>query len=396
MRLKRKSLLGLVVAAVAIPAAIAVVPTAQAAAGPDLLPLTVTNNSGRGEATHLYVLGVSNGKLGYVNEGGAFTAWPAGANPPAPAPDVAIDGPANGAAKTISVPKGISGRMYMAFGDKLDFRISQDGGLVQPAPWAGGDPNADILFDWSEFTYNDSGIWLNSSQVDMFAVPHSVSVTGSDGKTAVTGELKAGGRDAVINAMKADASFSGLVRTRSDGTVLRVLAPGKGADSGGFDPNYLASYIDKAWAAYTGTDLTVKPFADQPDKIFKGRTSGDVMAFTDATGAQVATFTKPTTANVWGCDGNLGAPNDLVVGPIARSLCAALQRTTLGTQAVEPSTDPSTFYRNEPTNLYNKVIHEQMVDGKAYAFAFDDVANQESLVHSGDPASIGITLTPFQ
>ena len=50
------------------------------------------------------------------------------------------------------------------------------------------------------------------------------------------------------------------------------------------------------------------------------------------------------------------------------------------TQAVEPSTDPSTFYRNEPTNLYNKVIHEQMVDGKAYAFAFDDVANQESLV----------------
>jgi hypothetical protein len=120
------------------------------------------------------------------------------------------------------------------------------------------------------------------------------------------------------------------------------------------------------------------------------------MAFTDSTGARVATFTKPTTANVWGCDGNLGAPNDLVVGPIARSLCAALQRTTLGTQAVEPSTDPSTFYRNEPTNLYNKVIHEQMVDGKAYAFAFDDVANQESLVHSGDPTAIGITLTPFE
>ena len=196
--------------------------------------------------------------------------------------------------------------------------------------------------------------------------------------------------------MKADASFSGLVRTRADGTVLRVLAPGKGADGGDFDPNYLASYIDKAWAAYENTDLTVKPFADQPDKIFKGRTSGAVMTFTDATGAQVATFTKPTTAHVWGCDGNLGAPNDLVVGPIARSLCAALQRTTLGTQAVEPSTDPSTFYRNEPTNLYNKVIHEQMVDGKAYAFAFDDVANQESLVHSGDPTAIGITLTPFE
>jgi hypothetical protein len=395
MRLHRKSLLALAVAAVAIPAAVAVIPSAHAA-GPDLLPLTVTNNSGRGEATHLYVLGVSGGKLGYVNEGGAFTPWTGGANPPAPAPDVSIAGPADGASKTISVPKGISGRMYMAFGDKLDFRISQDGGLVQPAPWAAGDPNSEILFDWSEFTYNDSGIWLNSSQVDMFAVPHSVSVTGSDGRTAVTGELKPGGRDAVINAMRADPSFGGLVQSREDGTVLRVLAPGKGADRGNFDPDYLASYIDEAWAAYAGTDLTVQPFTDQPDKVFKGRTAGNVMSFTDSTGTQVATFTKPTTAHVWGCDGNLGAPNDLIVGPIARSLCAALQRTTLGTQAVEPSTDASTFYRNEPTNLYAKVIHEQMVDGKAYAFAFDDVANQESLVHSGDPTAIGITLTPFE
>src|SRR5690348_1357262 len=250
MRLNRRSLLGLVVAAVAIPAAVAVIPTAQAATGPDLLPLTVTNNSGRGEATHLYVLGVSGGKLGYVTEAGTFTPWTGGANPPAPAPDVSIDGPANGASKTIPVPKGLSGRMYMSFGDKLDFKISQDGGLVQPAPWAAGDPNSDILFDWSEFTYNDSGIWLNSSQVDMFAVPHAVSATGSDGSTAVTGQLKPGGRNAVIDAMKADASFSGLVRTRADGTVLRVLAPGKGADGGDFDPDYLASYIDKAWAAY--------------------------------------------------------------------------------------------------------------------------------------------------
>ncbi|GIE36653.1 hydrolase [Actinoplanes italicus] len=394
MRLTRKSLLGTVVAAVAAAGVVAVVPTANAA-GPELLPLTVTNDSGRGETVHLYVLGESGGRLGYVTEAGTFTPWPTGANPPVAAPDVSIAGPADGASKTIQVPKGLSGRMYMAFGDKLDFRLAQDGGLVQPAPWAGGDANRDILFDWSEFTYNDAGVFLNSSQVDMFAVPHSVSVTGSNGGTLVTGELKPGGRDAVIDGLAADADFAKLIQTRADGTVLRVLAPGKGADAGGFDPNYLAGYIDQAWAAYAGTDLTVRPFLDQPGKVFTGRTSGDVLAFTDTTGAQVARFTKPTTAHVWGCDGNLGAPNDLVVGPIARSLCAALTRGTLGTQAVEPSTDPATFYRNEPTNEYAKLIHANMVDGKAYAFAFDDVANQESLVHSGDPASIGIRLSPF-
>ncbi|MEV4636886.1 beta-1,3-glucanase family protein [Actinoplanes sp. NPDC049548] len=396
MRLNRKTLLGLAVAAVAVPAAIAVVPAAQAATGPDVLPLKVTNNSGRGEAVHLYVLGEIAGKLGYVTEAGTFTPWTGGANPPVPAPDVSIDGPANGASKTIGVPRGLSGRMYMAFGDKLDFKLTETGGLVQPAPWAPGDANSDILFDWSEFTFNDSGVFLNSSQVDMFAVPHAVSVTGSDGRTQATGELKAGGRDAVVDAMRGDEEFSKLVQTRDDGTVLRVLSPGKGADGGSFDPQYLASYIDEAWATYATTDLVVKPFAEQPDKIFKGRTAGDVMTFTDTTGAQVATFTKPTTANVWGCDGNLGAPNDLVVGPIARSLCAALQRGTLGDQPVEPSTDPSTFYTNDPTNEYAKVIHEQMVDGKAYAFAFDDVANQESLVHDGNPTSIGVTLTPFE
>jgi hypothetical protein len=393
VRLRRSILTGLAVAAVAVPVAAAVVPTAHAA-GPDLLPLTVTNDSGRPEAVHLYVLGVSGDRLGYVTADGTFTPWTGGANPPAPAPDVSIPGPGNGASTTIKVPRGLSGRMYMSFGDKLDFRLSQDG-LVQPAPWAAADANRDTLFDWSEFTYNDAGVWLNSSQVDMFAVPHAVSVTGSDGTTAVTGQLKPGGRQAVIDGVRADASFRNLVQTRADGTVLRVLAPGKGADAGDFDADYLGGYIDRAWAAYADADLTVKPFAEQPDVVFTGRTAGDVMTFTDRTGAQVASISKPSTADVWGCDGRLAAPNDLVVGPIARSLCAALQRSTLGTLPVEPGTDASAFYRNEPTNVYAKVIHENMVDGKAYAFAFDDVANQESLVHSGDPVSIGITLTAF-
>jgi hypothetical protein len=393
MRSRRKLLIGLAFAAVAVPAAVAVIPTAHAA-GPDLLPLTVTNDSGRSEPVHLYLLGVSGGRLGYVTEAGTFTPWSGGANPPVPAPDVSIPGPADGASRTIQVPKGLSGRMYMSFGDKLDFKLSQDG-LVQPAPWAGGDANATILFDWSEFTYNDAGVWLNSSQVDMFAVPHSVRVTGSDGRTAETGKLEPGGRAAIINGIRDDAAFRGLVQDRDDGTVLRVLAPGKGADAGHFPSDYLDGFIDSAWAAYQNTDLTVRPFVEQPGTTFTGRTSGDVMAFTDGSGARVASITKPTSANVWGCDGHLAAPNDLVVGPIARSLCAALQRGTLGSQPVEPSTDPATFYQNQPVNLYNKLIHDHMVDGKAYAFAFDDVANQESLVHSGDPTSIGITLDAF-
>jgi hypothetical protein len=229
----------------------------------------------------------------------------------------------------------------------------------------------------------------------MFAVPHIVSVTGGSGTVTSTGELKSGGRQRVIDAIKAAPDFAKSVVTRSDGTVLRVLAPGKAADAGLMSPTYLDSYISSAWSAYASKTLTVIPFSDQPNNKFLGRTSGDVMSFTDTTGKVVASFTKPSTANVWGCDGALGAPNDQVVGPIARTLCAALQRGTLGKLDTQPSGTAADFYQGDPANLYAKVIHQNMIDGKAYAFAFDDVLNQESLVHDGDPRLATITMTPF-
>ncbi|MBU2662734.1 cellulose binding domain-containing protein [Actinoplanes bogorensis] len=362
----------------------------------DILPVKVTNDTGRGENVFLYMLGtnLNTGKLGYVNAAGAFTDWTGGASTPVPAPDVSIPGPANGSSVTIKMPKNLSGRLYMSFGQKLDFRLTNDG-LVQPAPWAGADPNRDILFDWSEFTLNDGGLFINSSQVDMFAVPHAVSVTGGDGRTLTTGAVKPGGRQRVIDAIKAAPDFAKSVVTRGDGTVLRVLAPGKAADAGLMNPTYLDSYITKSWNAYTNKNLTVVPFGDRPDTKFFGRTSGNVMNFTDTSGKTVASFNKPSTANVWGCDGALGAPNDLVVGPIARTLCAALTRNTLDRLDVQPSGTAADFYQGDTPNVYGKVIHDNMVDGRAYAFAFDDVQAQESLVHSGDPRLAGITLSPF-
>ncbi|MFF5294196.1 beta-1,3-glucanase family protein [Paractinoplanes globisporus] len=371
-------------------------PTTKADIPPasDLLPVTVNNKTGRNETVYLYVLGtnLATGKLGYVNAAGAFTAWTGGAPVPVPAPDVSI--PLTGAATTVKIPRGLSGRLYMSFGQKLDFRLTTDG-LVQPAPWAGGDPNRDILFDWSEFTLDAGGLFLNSSQVDMFAVPHIVSVTGGSGAVTSTGELKAGGRQRVIDTIKAAPDFARSVVTRSDGTVLRVLAPGKAADAGLMSPTYLDSSIASAWNAYTSRTLTVVPFGDRPDTKFLGRTTGDVMSFTDATGKVVASFTRPSTANVWGCDGALGAPNDQVVGPIARTLCAALQRGTLGTLDTQPSGTAADFYQGKSPNVYAKAIHDNMIDGKAYAFAFDDVLHQESLVHDGDPRVASITMTPF-
>jgi hypothetical protein len=363
----------------------------------DVLPLTVTNNSGRNEPVYLYVLGQdlhAGGQLGYVTEAGTFTDWTGGQAVPAAAPDVAITGPANGSSKTIKLPRQLSGRMYFAFGRKLDFRLSR-GGLVQPAPWADGDPNKDTLFDWSEFTFNDGGLWLNSSQVDQFAVPHVVSVTGPDGKTSKTGEMVPGGRNKVIKEIKAQSSFEKTVYARPDGTVLRVLAPGKATETGLMSPTYLDPYITEAWNAYRSKTLTVVPFTDQPNVKFAGRMTGNVLNFTDAAGKKVASFAKPSTPDVWGCDGALNAPNDKVVGPIARTLCAALNRSTLARLDIQPSGTATDFYRGQLSNHYSRIIHENMADGRAYGFAFDDVQNQESLVHDTDPRLAGVVLSPF-
>ena len=392
----RKFLRTLAALAVAVPVAAAVEAPAAQAVGPNLLPVTVTNSTGRGDAVYLYVLGVqlSSGRLGYVNQGGAFTAWSGGQIPPSPAPDVAIAGPGNGGSTTINFPRGFSGRVYFSLGEKLKFYLTPDG-LVQPAPWAAGDANQNILFDWSEFTYNDAGLWLNSSQVDMFAVPHAVTVTNSAGVTKRTGDLVTNGRDNVINTIRGTAGWANTVYTRSDGTVLRVLSPGKAAGAGLLSSTYLDSYISSAWNAYAGKTLTVVPFADQPNTKYFGRTSGTVMNFTNTSGAQVASFNRPSSASVWGCAGDLPAPNDQVVGPISRTLCAALNRGTLGTIDTQPSTNAADFYQNNPTNVYAKVIHANMADGKAYAFPFDDVGNFESLVNDGDPRSAGIVLSPF-
>jgi hypothetical protein len=395
VRVTRKLLTAAAVLAVAVPTAVtAVIPSASAAVDP--LPVTVTNHTGRGEQVFLYILSenLTTHAQGYVNAGGQFTAWSGGGIPPTPAPDVSIPGPANGSSVTLRIPRGVNGRIYFSFGERLQLLLVTGGLLVQPAPWVSGDSNFNILLDWSEFTYDAAGLFLNSSQVDQFAVPHVVSVDGATGHHE-TGQVVPDGRNRVINGVRAQAGFERTVVTRADGTVLRVLAPGKAQDGGFMSASYLDSYITEAWNAYAGRTLTIQPFEDNPAIQFIGRTSGNVMNFTNTSGGQVASINKPTTRDVWNCDGNLLAPNDQVVGPIARTLCAALQRSTLGTFDVEPQYTASSFYQGPVTNHYSRIVHANMVDGKAYGFPFDDVGHFESLVKDPDPSAAGITLSAF-
>ncbi|MFC8391310.1 glycoside hydrolase family 64 protein [Streptomyces sp. NPDC057238] len=369
---------------------------AHAAAVPDTIPLKITNNSGRGEQVYVYNLGtqLSTGRQGWADASGTFHPWPAGGNPPTPAPDASIAGPAAGQSTTIRVPK-FSGRIYFSYGRKLVFKLTT-GGLVQPAVQNPTDPNRDILFNWSEYTLNDSGLWLNSTQVDMFSAPYSVGVRRADGSTTSTGRLRPGGYNTVLNTLRGQSGgWAGLIQTRSDGTVLRALSPLYGLETGALPASVMDDYINRVWQKYSGSTLTVTPFTDQPGIKYHGRVSGGVMNFTNGAGAVVTSFQKPDASSVFGCHRRLDAPNDQVRGPISRTLCAGFNRSTLLTNPNQPDSGSGGFYQDSVTNHYARAVHAQMADGKAYAFAFDDVGNHESLVHDGNPSQASLTLDPF-
>ncbi|MGW7267365.1 glycoside hydrolase family 64 protein [Streptomyces sp. NPDC054842] len=370
--------------------------TRAEAAVPATIPLKFTNNSGRSGPVYIYDLGtlLSTGRQGWADENGTFHAWPAGGNPPTPAPDASILGPANGQSKTIRIPK-FSGRIYFSYGKKLDFRLTT-GGLVQPAVQNPSDPNRNTLFNWSEYTLNDSGLWLNSTQVDMFSAPYAVGVQRADGTTKNTGHLKPGGYTGFFNALRGQpGGWANLIQTAPDGTVLRALAPGHGIESGALPGNVMDDYVNRVWQKYSSSTLTVTPFADQPNTKYYGRVSGNVMNFTNAAGAIVTSFQKPDSDSIFGCYKLLDAPNDLVRGPLSRTLCAGFNRSTLLVNPNQPDTGSASFYQDTVTNHYARKIHAQMADGKAYAFAFDDVGNHESLVHDGNPQQAYLTLDPF-
>ncbi|WP_077797230.1 glycoside hydrolase family 64 protein [Streptomyces sp. JHA26] len=390
---RRKLLVALGGMAVAAPAVAAVAPHALAdtdsgtaaprAAG--ALPLTIVNDTGSfGNAdVHVYIVGNRDGRQVRVTPDGTVAPVVLSDNGADGYTDYAISLAGSGAT-TLSLPY-LSGRIYVSLGAKLKFKVVTDGAgnpaLQYPAGWVASDPNYGVLHDCAEFTYNAAGMFCNTTMVDMFSVPLAIRLTGAKDQT--TGTVRPGGRAAVFAAVRQVEEFAPLAVDDR-----RVIAPGHALDAGLFPKDYLAPYIDEVWSTYTGKDLTVTTNAG----TFTGRVRGDRLTFDGP--AQVS-FAKPSTRDVLFCDGALAAPNDGTTGPVAAVLGAGFNRTTLLSSAAQPTTDPASFYRTALTNHYAKAVHAATEDGKAYGFAFDDVADFASYVQDTAPTGIRLTLTAF-
>ncbi|GCB43429.1 glycoside hydrolase family 64 protein [Streptomyces sp. NL15-2K] len=387
---RRKLLFTLGGAAVAAPAVAALAPRALAGTGTPaeaaaLLPLTIVNDSGSFDnaSVHVYIVGNQDGRQVRVTPDGTLAPIALSDNGADGYTDYAI-GLAGSGETPLSLPY-MSGRIYVALGHKLKLKVVTDGNgnpaLQYPAGWVASDPNHAVLHDCAEFTYNSSGMFCNTTMVDMFSVPLSIRLTGAKDQT--TGTLRPSGRADAFAAVRRTEVFAPLV---VDDT--RVIAPGHGLDAGLFPKDYFAPYIDEVWSTYTGRDLTVTTNAG----TFTGRVRGERLTFD---GPAPVSFTKPSTRDVLFCDGSLAAPNDGTTGPVAAVLGAGFNRSTLLSAPAQPTTDAASFYRTALTNHYAKAMHAATEDGKAYGFAFDDVADFASYIQDTAPTGIRLTLTPF-
>jgi hypothetical protein len=360
--------------------------TASAAAAGGKLPLTVVNHSGthNNSAVHVYIVGTNPaGKQVHVNHAGKAVPIALSDNGANGFTDYALPLKANGATH-LHLPR-MSGRIYVSMGRKLKFKVVRDGdgrpAIQHPAGWVSSDPNYHVLHDFAEFTYDGSGMHCNTTMVDMFSIPMNLRLTGRGHHT--TGEVRKGGRADVFKAMRRHEAFDRLVVKG-----LRVIAPSHGLDAGRFPKDYYHPYIEKVWEHYKQHDLTIKTNAG----TFTGRVSGGRLTFH---GPATISFDKPTTRDILFCDGALLAPNDGVLGPVAAVLGAGFNRSTLLRAGAQPTARPAAFYQPTVTNHYARAIHSVVKNGKAYGFAFDDVANFASYVEDPAPKRLQLTLTPF-
>lgn len=286
---------------------------------------------------------------------------------------------------TVPLPS-LSGRIYLSLEQPLPFSVvdTPNGpGMAHPAGWVDSDPSLGILFDFFEFTNNASGMYCNSTAVDMFSLPMAITLRGSRQQTA--GTIAAGGRTAIFDDVRnADGHGALVVGDR------RIIAPSHGTESGRFDTGYFDDYVGRVWDKYAGTDLNVTAGTASYRLRVEG---GAFNAYSG--GTKVASFNRPSTQDVLFCNGALSAPNDGVSGPIAAILAAGINRTTLLDQPNQPSTDASTFYQQPRTHHYAKALHAHHTDGKVYGFAFDDVAGFASYIEDGAPTAVELSLDAF-
>lgn len=375
----RRRFLGYSAAALTSPFWAQAISAPFASAAPESLKFVLKNDSG--SPANAYIAGFSGaeGKAVFIRPDGTSYFPEAGGPEPQPLgedPAIPVDGTAE-----VTVPRMYGARVYFVTNDKLDFQVVQAGdgttSIVHPNFVSDGDSNFSKDWTFAEFTLNEQQLYANISYVDFVAAPVSLHLKAASGEQDVPA-MPTGGLDSVAQGLRDHGgNWSNLVQ-EADGRVVRVLSPmHRGDDFAG----YYEPYVDEVYSKYAGEPLFVDTQRDDIG-VLEGRVEGEELVF----GGE--RFAKPSTIDIFSCNSgpfanNPGSDSQERLAIVPR-LAAAFNRSTMLINNEQPhGEDPATFYQHDVTSHYARVVHENLPDGKGYAFAYDDVSSNAGEDHSG-------------
>lgn len=298
----------------------------------------------------------------------------------------------------------ISARIWFAVGNLQFFATSNADGtysVTQPSEVNPADPSAGVSWGFVEFNWaSNSGLFANISYVDFVGLPLGMTLTNSTGDVQTALGLPSTAVNDVCNDLKTQAAKDGQPWDKLcqaiNGTVLRVLSPYSYMSeptNKGFE-TYFDDYVNQVYS--TVTSITLLPQNGNPNVTCTA--SGDTITCPGSN----QNYPKPSTADIFGCStGPFTVPdqNDSVNKAAVPRFCAAFNRATwlLDGGDVQPSIGADSYYTADVGNFYSAVIHKHELDGKGYAFSYDDVnpegnENASGSVSSGSPTLMTITV----
>ena len=208
-------------------------------------------------------------------------------------------------------------------------------------------------------------------------------MTPQDGEAQTVLGLKADGLSSICAGLEAQSredshDWQKLI-FESEGKKIRVLSPNNGIvmNGGNMFQGYYDSYVNEVWEKYSGSNLTVDTQAQWGKLTAKVR---DGSLKFDGMGS----FGKPSTSDIFGCSSGPFASNEGALGPLTARICAGLNRSTLLSNDVHPNNEKvSEYYKHKVTNHYSRLVHGANIDGRGYAFPYDDVPAPGGIDQSG-------------
>jgi hypothetical protein len=299
---------------------------------------------------------------------------------------IALGNPGN--TVTVTIPHIAGGRIWFSIDAPLTFLLNPGPALVEPSVTNFSDANINTNWGFAEFTFNSDQLYANISYVDFVGPPISLTLTTLAGATQHVSGMPTNGLQQVCAGLRAQQAADGkgwdqLIFSRN-GRDLRALSPNQGmVTNPSLFANYYDDYVNRVW----------HKFSSQPMSIDTQAGYGTVSAQVSNNGSLTfgsSNFTKPSTRDIFSCStGPFATGANAETNAIIPRLAAAFNRSTLLETNAFPA--PANLYYKDPiTNHYSRIVHSVNLDGKGYAFPYDDVqpsggADQSGEVHAGDP-----------